>query len=311
MNAEALDSFLWSPRERDGFDWDELETTDVDPRVTVEADDGTQLAVDYFPSRGRPQATVLLAPAMGVPRKFYARFARFLADGGLATATLDYRGIGGSRPTRLRGFDATLHDWAVRDLPAVARFLRTRHPRLPLLYVGHSVGGQLMGFAVAGEVHAALFVSSQSGHWRHWDGPRRLGMAALWNVAMPALTAARGFFPSRWVGMGEDLPAGVAREWAEWGRAREYLGVRVARSGGAFARWSGSLRAYHFPDDHFAPPRAVAALLEMYPSARRELRTVAPDSIGARSIGHFGFFRAEHAGTLWREARDWLLASRA
>jgi predicted alpha/beta hydrolase len=35
---------------------------------------------------------------------------------------------------------------------------------------------------------------------------------------------------------------------------------------------------------------------------------ISPERLGARRIGHFGFFRPEHRDTLWREAADWLAA---
>ena len=59
-------------------------------------------------------------------------------------------------------------------------------------------------------------------------------------------------------------------------------------------------------DDAFAPVAAVQALLELYPSSKAELRRVRPAEVGAKSIGHFGFFRESFRDTLWREAADWL-----
>ena len=37
-----------------------------------------------------------------------------------------------------------------------------------------------------------------------------------------------------------------------------------------------------------------------------EVVSIAPSDAGVRSIGHMGFFRREHRGTLWRNAADWL-----
>jgi predicted alpha/beta hydrolase len=33
---------------------------------------------------------------------------------------------------------------------------------------------------------------------------------------------------------------------------------------------------------------------------------VTPGDVGTARIGHFGFFRAEHRDTLWRDAAQWL-----
>jgi len=38
-----------------------------------------------------------------------------------------------------------MSDWGVLDMPAALAWLAERFPRLPLVTVGHSVGGQLIG----------------------------------------------------------------------------------------------------------------------------------------------------------------------
>ena len=61
-------------------------------------------------------------------------------------------------------------------------------------------------------------------------------------------------------------------------------------------------------DDAFAPLPAVEALGRLYPNARWETRRVAPRDVGAKALGHFGFFRERFRDSLWREAADWLEA---
>ncbi|MHB1846279.1 MAG: alpha/beta hydrolase family protein [Deltaproteobacteria bacterium] len=276
--------------------------------LTVRASDGFELAASLHRTEAPPRFAALIAPAMGVPRRVYAPFAAFLGRQGIASLSLDYRGIGGSRPKRLRGFRAALHDWGELDLPAGLAALRAAYPGLPIAFVGHSVGGQLFGLGAAEpDVRAALFFASQSGHWRHWSGARRLLMAALWNGAMPALASAIGFLPMRAMGQGEDLPAGVALEWARWGRHPDYvLSYARERGGLGFGRWGGALRAYGFQDDGYAPPAAVEALAQMYSGSRREVRIVSPGELGLRAIGHFGWLRPTYEAPLWAPAVAWL-----
>src|SRR5207248_7362500 len=94
------------------------------------------------------------------------------------------------------------------------------------------------------------------------------------------------------------------------------LGCDDARVGRAGPRRGAPLPAAA-SRRHPAPPRrsqrgraAVrpVALLDFYPGASRELLYVAPSSIGARSIGHFGFFHRRFRDTLWSAARSWLLS---
>ena len=197
--------------------------------VTLRAADGHRLAATLH--RGKGRDALVVAGATGVQHRFYDAFARHVAagPGGPDVLTFDYRGVGGSRPDTLKGFRATMRQWGELDLDAALRWtLREREPDR-LLLVGHSVGGQLLGHASAGdEVAAAWLVGSQSGHWRHWPLAGRAGIFALWHLLIPGLSRTLGHFPSHWFGLGEPLPSGVAREWARWGRHRDYL-LRRAR----------------------------------------------------------------------------------
>ena len=85
--------------------------------------------------------------------------------------------------------------------------LSRRAPGAPLLWVGHSVGGQLLGLLPEAPVRAAVFLGSQSGWPGHWSGLSRAVMAALWWGVIPASTAVAGYLPMRALGQGEDVPA--------------------------------------------------------------------------------------------------------
>lgn len=275
----------------------------VPESVHVRARDGYELAGDLFLPPGAPRAAVLVAPAMGVPRGFYAPFAAFLARQGMAALTLDYRGIGGSRRGGLRGLGASLRDWGERDLAGAVDHLAGRVPGVPLLWVGHSVGGQLLGLLEDAPLAGALLVGAQSGYWRHWSGAWRWRVFLLWHALIPGLVPLLGRLPAAVLGGGEDVPPGVAREWATWGRHPDYLMSYAGPRGGlGFARLAAPVVAYAVSDDVFAPRASVEALLGFYATAPTELREVRPAALGARQVGHFGFFRARFEETLWRDA---------
>jgi len=276
--------------------------------LVIPARDGYPLAATVFGGDGRDWVVVNSATA--VPRSYYARFARFLAGEGWNVVTYDYRGIGGSRPARLRGFRAGMRDWAQQDAAGVFDWVEARSASRVSM-VGHSFGGQALGLLPqADRLSAAVLVGAQSGYWRLWDGWRQLPVAALWHVVIPGLSAACGFFPGRLLGMGENSPAGVAREWAEWGRRRGYVtDADGGALGAGFARVRCPLRSYSFSDDTFAPPRAVEALLGFYSSARVERRALTPRDLGVPAFGHWAFFRERFRDPLWNEAAAWLRAS--
>lgn len=278
----------------------------------VVTDDGRLVAIDAFLPEAPAVAKLLLAPAMGVKKRFYARFLADLAEHGVASVVLDYRGIGASRHASIKEERASLSDWGERDLVAATRALvglpiETAQDEVPLLFFGHSVGGQLFGLMKDAPFDAAYFVASQAGYWRHWEGAGRLAMAALWFGAIPLFSSTVGYLPMRAFGQGEDIPDGVAREWATWGRDPSYVGVRASQiEGSGYSRWSGPLRAVSIEDDGYAPERAVHALVDLYKGAQGDVARVLPRQSGARHIGHFGWFSPRHRSTLWASARDWL-----
>lgn len=281
--------------------------------VTLPAADGYPLAGTlHEPEPGTAGgAAVVVHPATGVRRSYYARFAAFLAERGFAVLTYDYRGIGGSRPASLRGFPATMRDWAEQDMTGAVDWLASHRPGDALVAVAHSFGGQGLPLAAnAGLLRGVVMVGSQSGSWRDWPAAHRPAVFALWHGVIPGLTSALGYFPSRLLGMGESLPAGVARQWARWGRSPGYLSDDVDAAGRSLADAHRAFRApvlsLTFSDDVFAPHRAAATLLSWYGSAEKEHRHLRPADLGQRRVGHFGFFRPSTGGVLWPEVADWL-----
>lgn len=262
--------------------------------------DGVSLeATLWGPARPSGRA-VVIASATGVRKRYYAPFAAWLARQGFAVVTFDYRGIGASSS---EGTEPSMHDWGEHDLAAVVSWAAANLGDGSTSIVGHSVGGQLVGLLPdAARVSALVTVASQSGDYRLWPLPARLAMALLWYGVVPGVTRAVGYLPGA-LGIGEDLPAGVALEWARWCRTPGYLvggGFESRRDG--FARLDAPVLAYGFDDDGFAPRAAVDALHALYAMARVERIQLSRE---AGRFGHFGFFRERHRA-LWRDVATFL-----
>ncbi|MFO0728545.1 MAG: alpha/beta fold hydrolase [Myxococcota bacterium] len=268
------------------------------------ARDGLRLRGTLFSPRGSPKARIVIGSAMGVARGYYAPFAAALAEAGALVLSFDYRGIGDSEAPD----SSSLTDWGDRDLAGAFDALAARAPDAPERYLGHSVGGQLLGFVENLRADRAVFVASQSGYYANWEGLGVAVMLGVWSIGIPLSLAISGRLPMKRFGQGEDVPAGVAAQWARWGRRPGYLwSDAMARGGASFLAWRGQLETIAITDDRYAPPRSIRALTEMYRSAYIKLVEIAPSDIGASAIGHFGFFRRRHASTLWPRAIQSLL----
>ena len=286
----------------------------IDPelRVEIPASDGYGLVGSLFRPTGDLNRTVVVAPAMGVGQTFYCSFARFLAGRGFTVLTFDYRGIGASAHEHARLSNAGLYDWARRDIPGVLSWATAQHPGHRLLYVGHSVGTQLLGVTPdIQKIQGLVSVTAPNGYWRLWSGRERLKVFLYWYAIIPGATALLGYFPAKRLRLGLDLPGGIARDWTRWGRTPGYV---VDEDGRPVHEHFQSLRApilaYSFTDDVRAVPLSITELLNRFTSAPVEHRQVCPTQIGVPAIGHMGYFQESEAirTTLWEETVDWLAA---
>ena len=262
------------------------------------------LAIARFPAQGKPWATMAFGSAMGVRQEFYAPFARYLAENGIHVVTFDYEGMGASRAGPMSQVRADVMKWS-RDLDAMLGEARAMAPGLPLLFMGHSLGGQLLGVLSRNAgVAAALTVTAGSG-WYRFNDRMALQVRIFWFLAIPALTPLFGYFPGKALRMVGDLPAGVARQWRRWCLDRDYL-LCEPDARAAFERVRAPILAYSFEDDPMITRRAVDALHAAYGAARVERRHVAPADVGERYIGHFAFFAPRSRETLWPYPLGWL-----
>lgn len=286
---------------------DEILTQDT----TIAARDGFSLAATVFvPAERRARGAVLVNSATAVPRKIYRGFASYLATQGFAALTYDYRGTAGSRPASLKGFAARMRDWAALDVAGAIDHARQVWPQLPLTVVGHSFGGHAVGLAPNNtEIARALLVAAQSGYWRHCAGVEKYRVWLMFRLVAPSVVALAGYAPGR-LGIGEDLPKGVLRDWASWCLSPGYFFDDLTLTAtGNFPHYRGPLRAVGMDDDPWATPVAIDALLKHFHGTQPEHVHIHPREVGARKIGHFGFFRPEHRDTLWRDAAAWIGAA--
>ena len=277
-------------------------------RDKARATDGYELALTRFPAEGRAWATVLIAGAMGIRQGFYEPLAHFLAESGLHVLTFDYRGMGASRKSGLRGFKATLTDWAENDLDAMIRETREMEAGLPAFAIGHSLGGQLFGAVPEGARLAAFVtVTAGSGWYRH-NERMPLRVRIFWFVAIPFLTPLFGYFPGQRLGMVGDLPAGVAWQWRRWATHPDYLLSEGAKMHSRFDAVTAPVLGFSFTDDSMLTKNSIDELHGFYRNALVERRHVAPADAGRCSIGHVGYFLPESRDNLWRDTLEWLRA---
>ena len=280
-----------APRPADDGDFD----------LSITAADGYRLAARFFRvQEGQiARGAVLIAPAMGVPQRFYEPLARFLVTQGFHVLSFDFRGMGLSRRGSLRAVDATIESWAQLDATAAMEALAARTDELPLTWLGHSLGGQIVPFVdearrARARVQKIVTVATGSGYWRENSPALRRRVWFFWYAAVPLTTPLLGYFPGARLGMVGDLPRGVITQWRRWCLDRGYaVGAEGERVAKLFDAVDTPLTSLSFTDDEMMSAENVASIHGSYTQASPRLVRLVPRDVGVDKIGHFGFFRRD------------------
>lgn len=269
---------------------------------------GTTLVMRTFRSSESPKAAVIIPSAMGVAQQFYTQFAQWLASQGYHVTTFDYRGIGLSAPPSLRGFPVNIFDWA-EDCAAVIEAVKSQLPDVPLHWIGHSLGGQLLGLIPNREsIDRVITVATGSGYWLENAWRTKSMVWWLWFFVVPIALRVAGYFPGKRLRKVGNLPRGVMAQWRRWCLSREYVvGAEGEQVREAYASVRMPMLSLSFTDDELMSARGIRSLHGLYTNAPVEYRRISPPDVGAKRIGHFGFFRPQFERTLWPLVPQWLM----
>jgi predicted alpha/beta hydrolase len=265
------------------------------------------IALRLFEPAANATAVIVIPSAMGVGQNFYARYAQWLAAQGFLVITFDYRGIGFSAPPTLRGYQMNIFDWA-QDCAAVIDFATSTFPAAPLYWLGHSLGGQLLGLiSNRDRIKRIVTIATGSGYWLQNSWPIRGMVWWLWFVLVPLSTRLTGYFPGKRLRKVGDLPRGVIEQWRRWCLNPEYVvGAEGEAVRAEYSSVQTPIMAISFTDDELMTEKSIRTLHGFYEGASINFRRIAPRDVGVRRIGHFGFFRPQFEQTLWPMVPRWL-----
>ena len=197
-----------------------------------------------------------------------------------------------------------MRDWGLLDMAGVLAWISRELKPKRLHVVGHSAGGQLPGLAEnAGSIDKLVTLSAQSGYWKVQGCFEKQRVRFLVTVLIPILSRAVGYLPWSKLGAGEDLPKGVALEWAKWCRLPNYLLDDPSLPLERYRNFTAPVLAYSVADDNWGTARAVDDMMRAYPHVER--RHIEPHHYNLDKVGHMGFFK-QQSKVLWDEALAWL-----
>ena len=272
--------------------------------IEIRTKDGKKIWLSCYTPEESIGKVVIVAPTGGLTRHYYEAFAQFVRQWGYTVITFDYRGMGPSGPEQLKGYEASMHQWAVQDIDAVLIYAKNKFPKQELVYVGHCIGGEIVGLAQASQYISRLVLVNSALSCRElWPLKDRFRVIAMkWTVKL--LNRWFGYFPAKRMGYPENIPAGVIHEWADW--CSKPNGLFDLFPDSNYRKLQVPLLAFSFSDDWLSSPAAVQELLNRFASAITTWYHIRPTELGVRKIGHSGFFEPQMKTTLWSKMMQWL-----
>lgn len=264
-------------------------------------------ATIYSPKKSLKGA-ILIGPATGIQRQFYASFAAFLAEHGYGVITFDNRGIGGSLIGSVSESDASLQCWGEKDMPAVLEQLKTTFPNTKYHLIGHSAGGQLVGLMHNAKDFTSIFnFASSSGQLKNMSGTYAIKAHFFMNFFIPLSNTLYGHTKSQWLGMGEPLPKVVAQQWREWCNSEGYVKASFGKTIHThfYDNLSTPSMWVNAADDDIAIDANVEDMLSVFTKINAEKLTLSAGDYALDEIGHMKFF-SRKSQVLWIHALNWL-----
>jgi len=262
---------------------------------------------EFFPIQPN-QKTIVFAPAIAVPQKFYFNMAEYLANLGCNVFTFDYRGIGTSNSKNIKVLkNHGFFSWA-SDFKAVSKYVKEKFPNNKQYLIGHSFGGNSIGFS-DGYLYYDKYitVASQFGFYKHFTLKMKLLIYSNFRFFVPMTTSILGYYPSGWFGLGRPLTTKAAKDWATYLlHPDSMLHFTKSKSLTYYQDIKEPMLLISIEDDLFAPKKSVDILGDLvYCNAKVTRKHLKPEDFNLKTIGHFDFFRKKNQNTLWPIINQW------
>ncbi len=275
-------------------------------KLTITAPDGYPLSA-LFGTPGKSNiGIIVISSATGIRKEFYINFARFLMDNGYSVLLYDYRGIGESAPIDMKSSPIFMHEWGTQDMNAVLDYLVRDRGLSGIIWLGHSVGAQLVGLLENRQhIRKVISINAALGYWGYFPYPMKMIVWMLWFIIGPVLIKIYGYGQMKKIGWGENLPRNAILEWRSWCISKTYfmdfLKGRIQTD--RFYHFTTPITAIYTSDDYIANDKTAPMMMQFFPNAPTRLIKLDVSKYTRLKVGHAGIFRKRFESALW----PWLL----
>jgi len=262
--------------------------------IDVITEDNYTLSVHLFEPQDPNHKLLLINSATGVKQQIYFSFAQFFSEQGFTVITYDYRGIGLSKPEKMKGFNASMRTWGTIDYNAITSYIKTNFPDQEKFCLGHSLGALILGMNEDSKMFEEfIFVGTQNAFVGNLKLKTKIEAYLGFGIAQPLSTKILGYFPGNWFGLGESLPSGTAFDWRTLILNKKSTNKLLEKVKNYSKDLMQKVFVIRAEDDVWLTEKGVRSLLEdTYPNMKPTYRLIKTSESEKNEIGHINFFRS-------------------
>jgi predicted alpha/beta hydrolase len=256
--------------------------------------DHYQLSAHLFEPKNPDKKLLLINAATGVKQQIYFSIAQFFADNGFTVITYDYRGIGLSKPEKMKGFVASMRLWGAVDYKAATDYIKTNFEDYQKFCLGHSLGALILGMNEDSSIFEEfIFVGTQNAFVGNLKFKTKIEAYLGFGIVQPLSTVLLGYFPANWFGLGESLPSGSAFDWRTLILNKKSTNRLLEKGQDYSKNLTQKVLVLRAEDDIWLTEKGVKSLLQnTYPNMKPTYRLIKQSESEKNEIGHINFFRS-------------------
>jgi len=269
-------------------------------KLLITTQDQTVITAHLFLPEQDNQKLLLINSATGVKQQVYFSFARYFAEKGFTVITYDYRGIGLSKPKKMKNFKASMRIWGSEDFKAITEYIKLSFKNYKKYCLGHSVGALILGMNKNSDIFEEfVFVGTQNAFVGNLKFRIKIEAYLGFGIVQPLTTTLLGYFPAHWFGLGESLPKNCAYDWRTLILNRKSTNQLLDKIDDYSKKLTQKVLVIRAEDDVWLTEKGVKSLLnDTYPNLKPAYRLIKTSDSDKGEIGHVNFFRSYNS-KLW------------
>ena len=251
---------------------------------------------------------ILINSATGVKQQVNFKLAQYLSNKGFTVITYDYIGIGLSKPNDLKNCKSSMRTWGQEDYKCITSYLKLNFENFEKYLIGHSVGALIVGMNEDSIIFKKIiFIATQKAFVGHLNFKIKIFAYLGFGILQPFTTKIFGYFPAHQFGLGESVPAKVAKDWRililnrnSTNAVLEKCKINISN------KLTQKVLVLRAEDDNWLTNIGVENLLkETFPKLKPEYQTLKISESPKKEIGHINFFR-HYNESLWQKITEYI-----